>query len=406
VGDTGDTVAATNSTRPRPTSLELASGMPYGDHPIPQLPHVPGSLSPRAALEDAMRPWLASGRCFTGFSGGRDSSAILAVATQVARREGLPVPVPVTIRYRGVLAADESAWQEQLIRHLGIRDWIRIDVDDELDYLGPVATSLLRRHGVIWPPYFHYEHLLLEQASGGVLLSGHDGDGVFGWWRWRGLSSVLNRRRWPKLGDVANVALAAAPRGVRRWEFHRRRLPLLSWLQPTVRATVERGLAEEYASQPRRWDRWPQWVAQRRTIALGLATIDMLARATGTVAAHPFLDLRFLSALAGDGGRTGYGERSDVMAALFADALPAGVVRRRGKAGIGGGLWRGPSRAFATDWDGQGVDEKLVDPVALREAWAVPCPKIGAVAVLQGAWLASVEQGRLPEDRGRTKRDV
>lgn len=381
----------------RATALELASGKPFGEQPTPPLPSVGPDVSPRAALDDALRPWLATGRCFTGFSGGRDSSAVLAVATNLARREGLALPVPVTLRYPGVADADESGWQERVIGHLGLDDWVRIDVEDELDYLGPLATRLLRRHGVMWPPYFHYEHVLLEQASGGVLLSGHDGDGVFGSWPWAGLSSVARRRRRPRRRDLIDLGVVAAPPPLRRWEARQHRLPL-PWLRPAPRAMVESGLAAEVAGQPRRWDRWLPWLSRRRSLALGLATIDVLARDSGARAVHPFLDPRFLAALARHGGGLGYGERTEVMRALFADVLPGEVVARKAKSSLGGGFWRETSRAFAAQWDGRGVDEDLVDPMALRAAWSAPRPKIGAVALLQGAWLAG-EQPSPPSDQ-------
>lgn len=383
----------------RATPLELASGKPFGEEPGPPLPDVRPGVSARAALEDAMRPWVAGGRCFVGFSGGRDSAAVLAVATQLARREALPPPVPVTLRYPGVADADESAWQEGVVAHLGIDHWVRIDVEDELDYLGPLATRLLRRHGVMWPPYFHYEHVLLEQAGGGALLSGHDGDGVFGSWPWAGLSSVARRRRRPRRRDLLDLALVAAPPPLRRWEARQHRLPI-PWLRPAPRTTVEHGVATEVAGQPRRWDRWLPWLARRRSLALGVATIDVLARDCGAVAVHPFLDPRFLAALAREGGRLGYGERTEVMRALFADVLPAEVVARRAKSSLGGGFWRETSRSFAAQWDGRGVDEELVDPVALRAAWSVPRPKIGAVAVLQSVWLAGVEGRSVGRDGG------
>ncbi|MBW3575180.1 MAG: asparagine synthase C-terminal domain-containing protein [Actinobacteria bacterium] len=389
----------------RATALELASGKPFGAQPTPPLPCVGPDVSPRTALDDALRPWLATGRCFTGFSGGRDSSAVLAVATDLARREGLPLPVPVTIRFPGVTDADESAWQELVIDHLGVDDWVRIDVEDELDYLGPLATRLLRRHGLMWPPYFHYEHVLLEQASGGVLLSGHDGDGVFGWWRWAGLSSVLHRKRPPRLGDMATLALAALPARLRRWEARERRSPSLPWLRARPGVTVQLGLATEMAGQPKRWDRWLSWLSRRRTLALGIATIERLARDCGTRAVHPFLDPRFLAALALDGGCTGYGERTDVMRALFADVLPGEVLARKAKSSLGGGFWRGPSQAFAASWDGHGVDMDVVDPVALREAWSVSRPPIGAIALLQGAWLVGAE-GRSGTGKARRNEPI
>lgn len=377
----------------RATPLELASGTPVGEIPCALPDDVGPEVSARAALEDAIRPWLVGpGRCCTGFSGGRDSSAILAVAVLVARREGLPAPVPITLRYRGAPDADESMWQELVVRHLKVADWVRIDVDDELDYLGPRATRLLRLHGVLWPPYYQYEHALLEQAAGGVLLSGHDGDGVFGSFPWADLSAVWHRRRRPNPADLVSLARLAAPRRLRRWKFCQHPLSH-TWLRPPVRAGVQAGLAAEVASQPGRWDRWVPWLARRRSLALALSTIDLLAEDCGAHAAHPFLDPRFLAALANQGGPTGLGERTDMMQALFADILPGEMIRRKAKSNLGGGFWRDASRSFAAQWDGQGVDEAMVDPDALRTAWTVFRPKMGAVALLQTAWLATASSG-------------
>ena len=58
------------------------------------------------------------------FSGGRDSSAVLATATMVARKHGLNDPVPITLRCPAIEEADETASQELVIRHLGIEEWL------------------------------------------------------------------------------------------------------------------------------------------------------------------------------------------------------------------------------------------------------------------------------------------
>jgi asparagine synthase (glutamine-hydrolysing) len=323
---------------------------------------------------------------------------MLAMAVHVARREGLPLPVPVTIRYRGVVDADESAWQELVIGHLGVDDWVRIEVDDELDYLGPLATRLLRRHGVRWPPFLHYEHVLLEMAAGGVLLSGHDGDGIFGTFPWAGLRALRHRERLPRRSDLLPLARVMAPLRLRRWEARLHHLPI-PWMRPDARCTVETGMALEKASQPRRWDNWVPWLARRRSLALGLSTIDLLAQDCGAQAAHPFLDPRFLAALAREGGSAGWGERTEMMQRLFSDVLPAEVVSRTVKSSLGGGFWRSASRSFASEWDGHGIDEEMVDPIALRTAWAAFRPKLGAIALLQGAWLASCTFGAPDVDR-------
>ena len=51
-----------------------------------------------AALEAAIMPALLRSPCLVSFSGGRDSSAVLAVAARLARGAGLADPIPITIR--------------------------------------------------------------------------------------------------------------------------------------------------------------------------------------------------------------------------------------------------------------------------------------------------------------------
>lgn len=372
----------------RANSLELASSLVFGVLPGPSLPEAPLSLSSRAALEDAVRPHLEHHPCLVSFSGGRDSSAVLAVAATVARREGLPLPVPITIRFRNAEGTDESEWQQLVVDHLGLREWELVEVDDELDYLGPLATQLLLRYGVRWPPYFHYEHLLLSRATEGVLLTGHDGDAIFGHWRFRSLAPVRRRERRPYTADVAWLALAAAPKSVRRWEG-RRHLPPLGWLRPDAVATVKVGWAAERASHPWQWPRWLHHVVNHRSLAVGLSTMEVFARDVGARVAHPLLDLRFLATLARDGGSAGYGDRTAMMRTLFSDVLPDPILARSAKTRPGEGYWREPSRTFASDWDGTGVDTEIVDPVALRATCTKSSrPPIGAIAVLQQAWLA------------------
>src|SRR5215212_1324990 len=84
----------------RPTSLEIAAGRMFGEHGgaagIARLDD--RRLTPLEALEEAVLPALTQPPCLVSFSGGRDSSSVLAAATRAARREGLPAPVPVTLR--------------------------------------------------------------------------------------------------------------------------------------------------------------------------------------------------------------------------------------------------------------------------------------------------------------------
>jgi len=85
------------------------------------------------------------------FSEGRDSSLLLAVAADLAEREGLAPPVAVTFRYFGDPAADEAAWQELVVAHLHRSDlqfdWVRRAIATELDNVGPLMALVLRAHG-------------------------------------------------------------------------------------------------------------------------------------------------------------------------------------------------------------------------------------------------------------------
>src|SRR5690242_21596158 len=103
-------------------------------------------LGAGGTLKDAVREAVLSGPTFVSFSGGRDSSAVLAAATSVARREGLSLPIPVTIRASEAPESDESDWQETVVRHLGVENWIKVEIDDELDAVGHYARRGLERH--------------------------------------------------------------------------------------------------------------------------------------------------------------------------------------------------------------------------------------------------------------------
>ena len=133
--------------------IELATGLVIGVDrsraPLRPRPVAPAELP--SILEQALVPALQRAPCVVAFSGGRDSAGLLAAATRAARRHGLPLPIPATYRFPGIEEADESAWQDSVVRHLNLEDWVRIEVTDELDLVGPVAGPLLRRFGPLWP---------------------------------------------------------------------------------------------------------------------------------------------------------------------------------------------------------------------------------------------------------------
>jgi Asparagine synthase len=377
------------------TGLELASGLVLGEDPDAKpLPEVDPSLDPVDALGEAIIPLLERPPCLVAFSGGRDSSAVLAVATAVARREGLDLPIPITQRFPRAAAADESDWQEMVINHVKPPDWHRQVVLDELDFIGPVATQLLLRHGVLWPPNSHGLLPMLQQARGGSLLTGLDGDSVFRTWRWARAASVLGLGVRPGPRDALRIALAIAPRSARRWRLRRKDPLELRWLRSDALEKVQRIFFAQAAGEPFKWDRRIHWLARQRYLAVTGHSARLIADRAGATIGHPLLDPRFLASLACAGGALGFGDVNRVMHAQFGSLLPAEVVARRDKVGFDEVFWGRRSREFMTTWAGRRVPIEFVDDHGLLETWREPTPHAASSAVLQALWLANEGDGQ------------
>lgn len=352
-----------------------------------------GSIGPRAALEALLRPALARAPCVLGFSGGRDSSALLAVAMALARREAWPDPVPVTLEYDSRRTV-ERPWQEMMIAHLGVADWVRLKITDELDFVGPIAAEGLQRHGVQFPANAHMIVPLAREARGGSVVTGVGGDDTFGQWPWYDLANVLAGRRPVRRGDGRRCVHALAWRRLRA-EVLRRRMPLLlPWLRAEIRRDAALRLALELSRAPCTWAarmhfsaRWRPWRAAAWSVAL-------LGSDHGAAVHSPFLEPSYFAALARAGGRWGWGDRADTMRALFGDVLPEALISRRGKAEFSEPMFSNHTRAFAQSWDRHsGIDRDLVDGDALRRIWTAPRPHSGSAMALQAAWLASKAAG-------------
>ncbi|MGH9273488.1 MAG: asparagine synthase-related protein [Acidimicrobiales bacterium] len=369
------------------TPLEIATGAPLGADPTaPSLPTpLPGG--PVAALARPILEALLRPPCVVSFSGGRDSSGILALATAIAHREGLQLPVPVTLRFPASPDTDEDAWQERVIDHLGLTEWVRIELSAELDLIGPVAAAVLQRHGLLWPPNTHFHQPILDVARGGAILTGIDGDGVFASWRYQRVASVLSGRLRPTLRDAQRVLTVLSPRSARRAVQRRRPPTRLPWLLPTTMAAAVDAWSDYGATEPARWDRRVEWYSKMRSLRLVLRGFDLLADDADVRALHPLADPGFLAALAEAGGWSGFAGRTEIMRYLFADVLPEDVLSRESKARMNGPFWNEHSRAFIAGWDGEGGNE-LIDASALRAEWSKPVPHACTSTLLQAAWLA------------------
>ena len=352
---------------------------------------VPDELGTVAAeLDRVIGAALRRTPCVISFSGGRDSSALLAWAVQLARRDGHDLPIPATLIIPGDSAADESAWQHTVLAHLGITERWEFTVSDELDAVGPVATAALRRHGVLWPFNTHMHLPIIAAARGGAVITGFGGDELGRSSQFARAAQTLTGRRGVHLPDALIVGLALSPAPVQRAVFARRNkaeLAAMPWLTADARQQLSAGLAADEATVPLSWARTLRtWFGSQRYFEVCQASFAALGSAYDVAVTHPFVAPGVRHALAAQGGFAGLGNRESLMRVLFGDVLPREIIERRSKASFSNVLWTDTAREFARDWSGQGLDESLVDVAALRRHWSGDAD-MRSLALLQTAWL-------------------
>lgn len=377
----------------RPTELEVVASWLPGLVPAAPAPR-PGPGSALDALKDAVRRVAAGRQVAVTFSGGRDSSAVLAAATAVAREDAQPDPVPVTFRYPGIDEADESAWQERVVTHLGLREWRRIPVHQENDLLGDAARESLLTRGLLFPATLHIKDAVLAELAGTAVLTGEGGDEVLGPRRARPLLRSA-RARW-RAGSPRRAALhALAPARARRERARAevlRSVRSIPWLTDDARAWLVEGVADDDASEPLSYAGGLRWLRRRRASRVFLETYGTVAAEHDVALGHPLLDDAFLATL-GARHPWGFVDRTAGMHAVVGDLLPDDVCARESKASFNRAYLGAETRRFAERWDGGGVDPRLVDVAALRAAWRSETPPGPTSLLLQSAWLTSVGAG-------------
>jgi asparagine synthase (glutamine-hydrolysing) len=379
------------------TPLEIAWNWVFGHEPVGEEVERPDEVvppaHPRATLERLVARALERPPCGVAFSGGRDSSLVLAVATHVARREGLPDPVPLTKLFPDAPDTFESDWQELVVGHLGLADWQRIELRDEMDFVGPLAADHLRRYGVVWPPSAHADVPLWSHVRGGTLLDGEGGDEVLGVNAHRigPLVRLVGSPRPLQGRRIRRALRALAPAPIRIAHLRRSGAPsdLSPWLRPAARRLLVDELARAEAAEPLWYHASVVRVPRERTVTLAARTVGSLAREHDVVPSSPLLDPEFVAALARHGGRFGAGDRTQVLRSLASDLLPDALLSRTTKTEFSGAFWAASSREFIARWDGSGVDVELVDAEVLARELRSGNDSATAAALLQHAWLAA-----------------
>jgi hypothetical protein len=336
-------------------------------------------------------PALLRPPCIVEFSGGRDSSLVLAIAARVAAREGLPSPVAFTQQYPGLAEANEDEWQELVISHLGVSDWVRHPGLDDADLLGSTARRSLRKWGLVWPPSAHTRTTELELARGGSLLSGEGGDEVLSPRRLGILRQVAGRHVPLSKASVKQLALALAPRRVRAARYE----PLIDasvgahWLSPEARQHFLDELTDDYVKEPMDWRTAVIRHPHHRGIRVGADTFASMASEADVLRVDPLLRPEFLGTLTSAVGRTGVIGRTSAMRQFFGDLLPDAVLARTSKAHFNRAFFGRETRAFVAEWTGSGIDSTLVDADRLRLEWEAESPHALTHLLVHSCWLAS-----------------
>lgn len=360
------------------TDLEIATSRVFGGSTF-ELPDT--GMGAREALETVILDAMLDRQVVVSFSGGRDSSSVLAVATHVARKHGLPLPVAMTKRYPGVPEAQESEWQERVIAHLGLDDWVRVEIEPgELGLLGPTAISVLARHGLLWPPNAYLHEPLLERAPGTTLLTGFNGDRLLDGWRWRAVVPTWGRRP-PTTADARAVALRFLPTPL--WTARKTSVrDTNDWLTAEGRRRLAEASVEEIR-EPLTWGARQAWLAGRRETTLVTEALSTMGRPHDVTVRHPMMAPTVLAGLASDAGWRGFPDRTEALHHMLADLLPSDILGRTTKAFFNGAVIDGTPLPTTGS-----LHPPLVSLRRVTDLWQSRTSPFGTFASLQWLWLA------------------
>ncbi len=351
--------------------LEVSTGFIGGVFNVGPQTHQEAGLEPGERLREVIRRALTAPPCLVSFSGGRDSSAILSVAVDEARRWGLALPVPVTLSFPRLPETDETDWQEGLIRHLELQTWERISFHDELDIVGPVAERTADALGSpFWPANAHFHQPIFAAARGGTVLTGFDGDTIFGHWQWEATHAALNGAMPRTPRQLAKASVPALPSGL-RGRVVSRKATEVPWLSRDASRLVARSRRETAGSEPANWAARCRWWPRRRMVWLAQETLRRIAETEQATVIHPLADPAFLMALGDHPSSRHWRGRTDRMRFLFDTLLPDPILGRTTKANLSRAVLAKHSRAWASHLAQTGTIEwSGVDAERLGEAIA------------------------------------
>lgn len=369
------------------TDYETAVGHVFGLEPsVPSA--IPSRRNPLDVLGDVLEPHLVAGNCVVWQTGDDGGALGLFAAVSRARREGLPDPIPLTLVTAQGGRDDEHV--RAVIDALGLREWVRVDATTGLDLLGPDARAALLCHGVRYPSIGHVVAPPARAAAGGTVIDCHGLREVWDFWRGARARTLLAGGR-PDRRTLRAAALALAPKPVwRRVVAAHARSFVPDHVTPRVGEWLYDCFLEERVSMPLSASAAVRRLHQRRCLWETARTFSSVGADHGATVVHFFMEPAVVGALARAAGRTGWPNPAALVRSLApklpARATPPPRTPREP-------FWAGPeSKDFIERWDGAGLDEALVYPERVRDAWRRQDVRAGLL--LHAAWLASSEAAR------------
>ena len=290
--------------------------------------------------------------------------------------------------FRRPQTAHESDWQERVIAHLGLDDWLKPEFTESSTVFGPsrrVYSAVTAFSGLSMlistchssrPPRAvrslpasagrDSESLELGARASGPLRPGeaHARDVLRVGFLSRSSAYSPGRPAQTHAGGVHVATVARSPGDLPRVGGAR-----------SVGALRLGSPIQMAAALP---------LPPRRPVEPGAPCSGRLVRMV-----HPFTDAGFSAALARLPKPRRYYDRTAAMRFLFSNVLPDDVLARTTKSGFDEAFWSDWSRACAADWNGAGADATLVDIEALKQEWSSPEPDPRSFTLLQAAWLAA-----------------
>lgn len=142
-----------------------------------------------------------------------------------------------------------------------------------------------------------------------------------------------------------------------------------------------------------RFDRAIVTQVTHRCFDAAAGTFDAIGEAHGTPIVQPLRRPGVVEAIAGAGGWRGFRSPSEFLRQLCGELLPPEALMPRRAPDLTHIFFGDSTREFAKHWSGDGLDESVIDVVALRRNWLSERPDPRTACLLQHAWLTEQFSG-------------